>query len=91
MSHVLSVDELKFFDELKKVARKVVFESTGTTRNELADMYEQWLNIMKKHRPDYDEVIFCALPNIAVKRKDIPRLLREGNRDIEVFIKLLAR
>jgi hypothetical protein len=90
---MLTVDELKFFDEVKKAARKVSldYSFSQSARNELADLYEQWLSIMKKHNPKYDEVIFCALPNVAVKRKDIPRLIREGSKDVEAFIRILAR
>jgi hypothetical protein len=87
----LSSDELSFYNEVKKTARKLAMGTNESSRKELADKYRQWLEMMKKKNPKYDEVVVCSLfGGITVKRKDIPKLIEEGNREIDFFLRILS-
>lgn len=87
----LSSDELSLYNEVKNVARRMMLEVNETSRKELADKYRKWLELMKRKNPQYDEVSVCALElGTTVRRKDIPKLIEEGSKDIEFFLRILA-
>ena len=75
------------FNLVKQAAKKVQL-GTNTSTEELAVAYESFLKRLSASNPDAENVTVITFSGFEYKRRDLPRLIREGSTLAKVVINL---